>query len=123
MYTFDTNAVIYYLNQDFNAVKKVNKIIKSNSIIYFSTISEAELFSFKELLDADIIKINDVLNTLNVIPVDSRIARIAGFLKRNINIKIADSIIAATALSTNGILLTRNVKDFKGIPNLKIEAV
>lgn len=123
MYTFDTNVVIYYLNQDLSVIKKVNKIIEDNSVIYFSTISEAEIFSFKELLDTDIIRINDILNTLNIIPADSKIARIAGFLKRNINIKIADSIIAATALNTRSILLTRNTNDFKKVPNLKIEVV
>ena len=123
MYTFDTNVVIYYLNQDLDVIKEVDKIVESNSIIYFSTISEAELFSFKELSDTDIIKINNNLNTLNIIPVDSRIARIAGFLKRNMNIRIADSIIAATALNTRSILLTRNVSDFKRVPNLEIRRI
>ncbi|MEK7062606.1 MAG: type II toxin-antitoxin system VapC family toxin [Patescibacteria group bacterium] len=123
MYTFDTNIIIYYLNQDLSVIKKVDKIIESNSIVYFSTLSEVELFSFKELQEGDITRINDNLNTLNIVPVDSRIARIAGFLRRNINIKIADSIIAATALNTQSILLTRNVKDFNKIPNLKKEQI
>ncbi len=123
MYTFDTNVVIYYLNQDLAVVKGVNKIVEKNSAIYVSTVSEAELFSFEELRDEDIIKINDILNTLNIIPMDSRIARIAGFLRRNINIKMADSVIAATALSTRSVLLTRNIRDFDKVPNLKVERI
>src|SRR3989344_1452012 len=123
MYTFDTNVIIYYLNQDVDIIKKVNAIMESNSLVYFSAISEAEIFSFRELKEVDIIKINNNLNTLNIVPVDSKIARIAGFLKRNLSIKIADSIIAATALSTRSILLTRNIKDFKNIPNLQVEGI
>jgi predicted nucleic acid-binding protein len=68
-------------------------------------------------------KINNILNTLNIIPVDSRIAKITGFLRRNMNIRIADGLIAATALITRSILLTRNAKDFNKIPNLKVEKV
>jgi len=123
MYTFDTNVIIYYLNQDVDIIKKVNAIMESNSLVYFSAISEAEIFSFRELKEVDIVKINNNLNTLNIVPVDSKIARIAGFLKRNLSIKIADSIIAATALSTRSILLTRNIKDFKNIPNLQVEGI
>ncbi len=123
MYTFDTNVVIYYLNQDLDVVDKVNKIVDTDTLIYFSTISEAEIFSFKELREADIVKINNNLNTLNILPVDSKIARIAGFLRRVTNIKIADSVIAATALSTQSTLLTRNTKDFNNVPNLKIEKI
>jgi predicted nucleic acid-binding protein len=123
MYTFDTNVVIYYLDRDIGVIKKVNEIVETNSLVYFSTISEAELFSFKELQEEDINKINNNLSTLNIISVDSKIARIAGFLRRMTKIKIADSIIAATALSTNSILLTRNARDFKGVPNLKVEKI
>ena len=123
MYTFDTNVIIYYLNQDVDIIKKVNAIMESNSLVYFSAISEAEIFSFRELKEVDIVKINNNLNTLNIVPLDSKIARIAGFLKRNLSIKIADSIIAATALSTRSILLTRNIKDFKNIPNLQVEGI
>ena len=38
------------------------------------------------------------MNTLAIIPLDSRIARIAGSLRRLYGLKTADSAIAATAL-------------------------
>jgi len=34
--------------------------------------------------------------------------------------KLGDAIIAATAIADNLILITRNVDDFKFIPNLKV---
>jgi predicted nucleic acid-binding protein len=42
-------------------------------------------------------------------------------LTRQYKIKIPDAIIAATTLSQNGCLVTRNVDDFKGISSLNIK--
>jgi len=61
-----------------------------------------------------------MLHTLAVIPVDSRIARIAGALRRVHRLKTPDGAVAATALFTGSTLVTRNVKDFKKIPNLSL---
>jgi len=41
-------------------------------------------------------------------------------LRKRIRIKIPDAIIAATALSENMVLVTRNALDFKNISNLSI---
>jgi predicted nucleic acid-binding protein len=41
-------------------------------------------------------------------------------LKRNNNIKLADALIAATALSNELVLVTRNKGDFAILSNLKI---
>lgn len=40
-------------------------------------------------------------------------------LRKQIKIKIPDAIIAATALTNNMTLITRNTNDFTGIVNLK----
>ena len=58
-----------------------------------------------------------------IIPLDSRIARIAGSLRRQYNIKTADSIVAATALFTGTTLITRNIRDFQKIPNLLLRKI
>jgi predicted nucleic acid-binding protein len=65
-------------------------------------------------------RIEEILKTIAVIPVDSRIARIAGSLRQKYHLKVPDSAIAATALFTGTTLVTRNIKDFKKIPNLKL---
>jgi len=48
---------------------------------------------------------------------------IAGSLRRQHNIKTADSIVAATALFTGTTLITRNIRDFQKIPNLILRKV
>ena len=52
--------------------------------------------------------------------VDEEIANRAIELKRTKNIKLADAVIAATALLNNLTLATRNMDDFKDIEGLEI---
>ena len=123
MYTLDTNAIIYYLKDDFRAVPILRDIFNQDISIYISTVTELELFSFSNLTQQEAEQINDILETLAIIPLDSRIARTAGLLRQFYGLKTADSAIAATALFTNSILLTRNVKDFQNVSNLEVKQI
>lgn len=120
VYTLDTNAIIYYIKGEEKAVTALNNLLSQPHPIYISAITELELFSFKKLSIQERERIEEVLNSLVIIPVDSRIARIAGPLRQNYSLKLPDSAIAATALLTGTILVTRNISDFKKISNLKL---
>lgn len=120
MYTFDTNIIIYYLKGDRGAVSLVSNILERNVPIYVSTITEIELFGFSGLSAGETRQIEAILNTVSIISLDSRIARLAGFLRRQYRLKIADSVIAATALFTGTMLITRNIRDFKKIDGLSM---
>ncbi len=123
MYTLDTNAIIYYLNNDLKAVLALENILNQNFPIYISSITEVELFSFPNLTLREATEINNILTTLSIIPLDSHLARIAGFLRREYKIKTPDSIIAATAIFTNTTLATRNIQDFQTISEIKLLAI
>lgn len=104
----DKSAIRWFLNQ------KINETL-------FSAITEVELVSGKannnpknkELL-------MNMLLQFTKIPIDNPLAELAGDLRRRHNISLGDSIIAASALSHNATLITRNTKDFKKIPHLQI---
>ena len=123
MYTLDTNVIIYYLLKESLATAKLNSILAGNNPIYISTITELELFAYPQLSIQEARLIKEILLSLNIIPIDSRIAQIAGRLKALNKVKLADSVIAATALATGTTLLTRNTKDFKNISNLTLEKI
>lgn len=88
--------------------------------VLFSAITESELISGRSCEDDSVkAKVIQMLNSFNKIEVNNKIAMLAGDLSRKQNILIPDAIIAATALVNNADLLTKNLKDFERIKNLK----
>lgn len=123
MYTLDTNAIIYYVKGDERVVAVIEDLVGSDYPIYVSVLTEAELFSYSNLTDIEIEHIDNLLRTISIIPLDSRLARLAGMVRRMYKAKLADSIIASTALITGSTLLTRNINDFKKIANLPLQRI
>jgi predicted nucleic acid-binding protein len=120
MFVLDTNAIIYYLKDEQSAVKVIDKIFTQNSIVYISVITELELLSFSNLTTNELNKIEEFSQIVAIVPLDSRLARMAANLRRLYKIKTVDSIIAATSLYTGSVLVTRNIKDFQKIIGLKL---
>ena len=124
MVVFDTNAIIYYLKKEPSVVSALNRVLFSfqyRPII--ASVTELELLSSSLLTSQDIAEIDMLLASLSIVPLHSQIARIGAKLRREYRLKTPDSIVAATALFTNSTLLTRNIKDFKRISGLPVQAV
>jgi predicted nucleic acid-binding protein len=120
VYTLDTNAILYYLKDDPDTVSSLRKIFSGNVPLYVSAITELELFAFSNLSATEEALIEQLLTTVAVISVDSRIARLAAFIRRQYRLKVPDSIIAATAMFTGSTLLTRNMRDFEKVPHVSL---
>jgi predicted nucleic acid-binding protein len=114
-YTLDTNAILYYLKDDSKAVSLLREIFSHEAPLYISAITELELFAYPSLGAKEEALIEDLLTTISIIPLDSRIARLASFIRRQNRLKVPDSVIAATAMHTGSTLITRNTGDFKKV--------
>jgi toxin FitB len=118
----------------------MNRLLDSNILIYatrpensfldpwirpmtaqVSAISIPEVLGFPELTAEDEAIFEDWFSVLFVHAVTSPILRQAAALRRQQRMKLGDSIVAATALLTDAVLVTRNVDDFKHI--LEIELI
>ena len=118
MYTLDTNAILYYLKDDADAVAVLRGVFVENVPVYVSAITELELFAYPNLSIEEESLIEELLATTSVLPVDSRIARLAPLVRRDYRLKVPDSVIAATAMFTGSKLLTRNHRDFRKVSRL-----
>ena len=88
--------------------------------LYLSVISETELLRFAGMAQIEETFINDFLSITRILSIDSSVARRAASIGRTRSNKLPDLLIAATAVEWNMSLFTRNIKDFKSIPNLNL---
>lgn len=123
MYTLDTNIVIYHLDGDPDVVSFLTNAALRNAVFCVSVVAETELFSQKNATEQELARIDDFLTQCSVIPVTSPIARKAGESRRFHGTKLADSLIAATALFTGTTLLTRNTRDFRRVSELVVQRI
>ncbi len=118
MYTLDTNAIIYYLDEDPTVVPLLDPILGQDMAIFVSVVTELELLSHPGLTEEDMAEIQQLLTSVVIFPLESRLAHLAGALRRQYHLKTPDSVVAATALLTRTTLVTRNIRDFQGIDGL-----
>jgi predicted nucleic acid-binding protein len=120
VYTLDTNAIIYYLDEDPDVVQVLDPLFGQDIAIFVSAVTELELLSHPGLTEEEIAEIAQLLTSVVVFPLESRLAHLAGYLRRQYRIKTPDSVVAATALLTHTTLVTRNVRDFQNIDHLSL---
>ena len=122
-YLLDTNAVVYYIGGEPRALETLIPIMQSDASIILPSVVITELWSGKYTPSVEIKVIEEFIASLLILSLDGQLARSAGIIRRNYNLSIGDAMIAATALAWGATLLTRNVRDFKHVPNLSIQQV
>jgi predicted nucleic acid-binding protein len=120
VYTLDTNAIIYYLDEEPTVVPLLEPILGQEMAIFVSVVTELELLSHPGLTEEDMAAIQQLLTSVVIFPLESRLAQWAGALRRQYHLKTPDSVVAATALLTHTTLVTRNIRDFQGIEGLSL---
>ena len=85
-----------------------------------SIITKIELLGWRMHTPGGFEKAKEFLEQAEVLPIDDELAELTIALKRNNNIKLADALIAANALSNNLVLVTRNYSDFSTLAELEI---
>lgn len=120
-YLWDTNIVIYYLQQQFppDAEKYIDGVI-AISLPAISAITEIELICWKTNTEDDILVVTNFMNKIHVFELEHAIKQKTAELRKSYRIKLPDAIIAATALVHDLTLLSRNVQDFDKIEGLKL---
>ncbi len=93
------------------------RIATGRDELHISAITRAELFSGR---GAEERRVRRLLEPMTDLPVDAAIAERAGRLRRDSRLRLPDALVAATAVGHRLTLVTRNVRDFKGIRGLKL---
>ena len=122
--TVDANVVIAYLAGEQPVIKALTELKQAGVPLLLSTIAETEILSFPQWTDKERHTTEQFLEeNFTSVPFDRTVARIAAGIRRATRIKTPDAAIAATALFTHTLLLTRNVRDFRKVAGLETRQV
>lgn len=118
----DTDVIIDFLRGYKHRLKNFFPRVQKGKIrAIISSISLVELFEgVGGNNKKQKILLNKLLFFLEVVSLDSLLARSAGQLKKEYKLDLADSIIAATAIDKESHLLTFNQKHFKKIKEIQL---
>jgi predicted nucleic acid-binding protein len=118
-YLLDSNVIIGYLAGKIPAsgMKILSEII--DKVPNISVISQIEVMRFNDTQENEAI-LEKFINLSKIYPLSNNVVKHTINLCKKSNIKLPDAIIAATALIGNFTLVTRNITDFKKIPDLTL---
>lgn len=86
----------------------------------FSIITKIEALGFQEITESETKAISKMLDTGELVYIDSNIAERTIDLRQKHKIKTPDAIIAATAIVNDSELWTANTSDFSNIEGLRL---
>lgn len=118
----DSDIIIDHLREaTFTLEQILEQIFQKQMQGYIPSVVITEIYSGQDTKREDRLSlIKRILEKLEFVASSKEISQQAGFLMRDYKtLKLADATIAATSLSLNAKLATRNKKDFENIKGLK----
>ncbi|MBI4175031.1 type II toxin-antitoxin system VapC family toxin [Candidatus Berkelbacteria bacterium] len=118
--TLDTNILIAYLANEAPVVHQLTDWKTSGRPLIISSVTRAELISWSKLSNAKVETAREFLLQFISVSFDDRVADLAGRLRRRYpKLELPDAAIAATALLSDGLLVTRD-QDFRRVTGLRL---
>lgn len=127
MYVLDTNTVSYFFRGEGGVAEKL--LATPPRDVALSAVTSYELrFGVARVPRAKrlAVQLEALLAWITVLPFDDSVAQVAAKIRAELEragqpIGPLDVLIAATSLAANGVLITRNIAEFRRIPGLKLQ--
>lgn len=116
-FLIDSNPIIDFFNNSLPE-KGIELLLNIDPVI--SIVTQIEILSKKDLLETEISALKDFLKIAVIYDVNQDVAVKTIDIRLKYKIKLPDAIIAATAITQNLILISRNTSDFSKIKELEI---
>lgn len=121
----DTDFLVYALSHSGAERNRLRRAAESEAVLQISAVAWYE-FCRGPRLPEQIAVARSLFAVDGVIPLDETLAAQAAEVFRRLGSprrRAADIAIGVTAAASSAILLTRNARDFAGIPDLELEAI
>lgn len=110
-YLLDTNILIYYFNGEMEEEVKNRTTQIMRESFQISVISKMEFLGFP-FSPEEKQQATQLIAFAQIVPLNDEIVQKVIETREKKRIKLPDAIIAATAIYTSSVLVTRNTKDF-----------
>lgn len=114
-FLIDSNIIIYSYSNEYEYLREL--IVNESCVL--SEISRVEVLGYHALKKEEEKYFNDVFDYASIIIPDKNIFDQAIEIRKKFNLKLGDSLIAATAIVHELEIYTRNLEDFEKIKGLK----
>lgn len=129
MYCLDTDIVIAFSRRDGASKDKLEQLKRSDRDIAITSITLCELYrgAFLSLkTEESLAFINELLERVTLLTQNALSCLLYGedfakLKKKGTPTQVMDLMIASISKANNCILVTRNIKDFKNIPNIVVD--
>lgn len=119
-YLIDSDVLIDYLRGS-STTRDFLFELKKEGILMISVINVVEIYSGRDIKNKKKKKlIDNFIDEFKIITLEKGLSENAGKIRMEYQTPFADAIIAASAIETKSFLVTRNIKHFSKIKNLKI---
>lgn len=118
-YLIDTNILIYHTKGSQFATDFIDNLITQQAF-HISILTKIEFLGWDKHTPDGFEKCRQLIELANIYPVIEDVAEKAIDLRRSTNLKLADAVIASTAILNGFELATRNVDDYKTVRELVI---
>lgn len=112
----DSNLVIYAARPEYPSLRR---LIAARSPAV-SAVSVVEVLGYHKLTAAERAHFESFFAAAEVLPLSEAVVARAVSIRQMRKMSLGDALVAATALVFGRELLTRNVKDFAGVPGLAV---
>lgn len=119
-YLIDTNVAIDYIGETLpeKALNELDSFFDGK--FYISIINKIELLGFNNISADEEQNFHKLINASTILNLTDDIVTKTIEVRKQFKIKLPDAIIAATALTHNLTIVTRNTKDFEKIKGVEI---
>lgn len=118
MWVLDTNILVYHAAGEDAAVAFFDE--HQRDIFYIPSIVVAEFLSYPLTTESSARAFKEFVSQTIIVNLDFAIAERAAEVRRTHRIKLMDAMVAATALTTGAVLVTKNTRDFKKVAGLRL---
>ena len=115
MYLLDSNIIIYYADKKYDCLDAIFE----QEALYVSEITRLEVLGYHRIGNLKSL-FEQLFAEFTILPINKAVIDSAILIRQQKSMSLDDSIIYATALQNDLMIITRNTKDFDKLGNVQV---